>query len=340
MIPFNNPAMYRLQTAPTPNGLYVSSPGLTVFAPDVSELRQMDRDERHRGADDDLDDEVLGTDDGHGLRLREKGKRSGSVATTAGVLEIAGSTNRTDRKLAGQALTRIKTKSKAVGYKAGMLMTPGAHGGGDQPLHVPSVQRESTAMATQEEWPSFEGSTQGATRGQSDRILQEEAEVFGMEDGTLEGTKNLQVFTIPKRLKKVYRLFLDATPEDFKGEILHTFKCKLCPGVTFTTWDHFTRHCKTAEPHPLILFFCDHCGDFFARGDSLERHSNNPGECQDLSHQDAEAKRNETRAIHEEFLSNTIAYLETKQGTWTPFAQVIKEKYPNSSKRLKRGTGQ
>ena len=319
------------------------STGLAESAPGISGLPRTDLGKWHHGEDDQLDDESPATDDGHRLRLHEKGRNKRTkvpVATTVGVFEVAGSTNTTDRKLAGQALTRVKTTTKAVGYKAGMLMTPSAHGGGDQPLHVPSVQRESTAMATQEEWPSFEGSTQGATRGQSERILQEEAEVFGMETGLLEETKN-NVFHIPKRLKEDYRLFLEATSEEFKQGTLHVVKCKLCPGVTFKTWDHFTRHCKTAEPHPLRLFFCDHCGDFFARRDSLERHSNNQasGECHDGSKQEAEAKRNETRAIHKEFLDNTIAYLKTNQGTWTPFAQVIKERYPNSSKRLKRGIG-
>jgi hypothetical protein len=192
----------------------------------------------------------------------------------------------------------------------------------------------------QEELPSVEGSRQGVMRGQSDRIVQEEAEIFSMENVTLEETKH-NVFYIPKRLKEDYRQFLEATSEDFERGTLHVVKCKLCPGVTFKTWDHFTRHCKTAELHPLRLLFCDHCGDFFARGDSLERHSSNrPSECHDISQQEAETKRSETRAIHREFLNNTKAYLEANQGTWTPFAQVIKEKYPGSSKRLKRGIGQ
>ena len=335
MITFINPVIYRLQAGSTPGGLCVSSPGLAPAVPDISEIHLGDL---HRMADD-LHDGGLGIAGGYGLRLRKKGKTG--EATSVGVLEVSGSTNRTERKPAVEAPASVNTTSKAVGYKAGTLMTPSAHGGSGQLLHVPSVQQELTAMATQEGRPSVGGSWQGATRGHSDRMVQEEAEVFGMEDGTLEGTKNLHVFHIPKRLKEDYRLFLDATSEDFGRGTLHAVKCKLCPGVTFKTWDHFTRHCKTAEPHPLRLFFCDHCGDFFARGDSLERHPNNrgSGECLDLSHQEAEAKRNETRAFHREFLNNTIAYLKTNQGTWTPFAQVIKERYPNSSKRLKRVIG-
>jgi hypothetical protein len=316
----------------------VSSPGLAVSAPDISKIPRIYIGERHRGADDDLEDEGLGIDDRRGLRLREKGKTK--VAITVGEL-VARSTNRIDLEPAVEAPTSVTTTSKAIGYKAGVLMAPSAHGGNDQRLHVPSVQQEPTAIITQEELPLVEGSMQGAMRGQSDRILQEEPEVFSTENDTFEETKNI-VFHIPKRLKKDYKLFLDATSEDFERGALHVVKCKLCPGVTFKSWDHFTRHCKTAELHPLKLLFCDHCGDFFARGDSLERHSNNraSGECHDLSRQEAEAKRNETRAIHREFLDNTKAYLETNQETWTPFVQVIKEKYPNSSKRVKRGVGQ
>jgi hypothetical protein len=336
MITFNNPAIYRLQAGSTPGGLRVSSPGLAGSALDMFELPRMDLGKRHREADDDLDDGSLATDDGHELRLREKGKTK--VATTVGVLKVAGSTNRTDRKPAVKALTRINPTSKAVGYRAGVLMTPSAHRGSNQLLHVPSVQQESTAIATQES-PSVEGGTQGATRSQSNSIVQEEAEVFSMENGTSEETKD-NVFHIPKRLKEDYRLFLEATSKEFEQGTLHVVKCKLCPGVTFKTWDHFTRHCKTAELHPLKLLFCDHCGDFFARRDSLRRHSNNrASECDDISQQEAEGKRNETRAIHRVFLNNTKAYLETNEGTWTPFAQVIKKKYPNSSKRLKRGIG-
>jgi hypothetical protein len=34
----------------------------------------------------------------------------------------------------------------------------------------------------------------------------------------------------------------------------------------------FKRHSETAEVHPLKIYFCDDCGDFFARSDSLKRH--------------------------------------------------------------------
>lgn len=293
-------------------------------------MPRIDPDKRYRGADDDLDDEGLsvGADDGYGLRLDEK--RKTEVTTAIKVSEAGESKRRAHRKPALKAHTSVNTKSRAVGYKADMPMTPSAHGGGDQCLHVPSVQQEPTAMTTREELPLLEGSMQGATSGQSDTMVQQEgAEVYSIE---LKATKN----NLSKRHKEVYKLFLDATSEDFERGTLHVYKCKLCHGANFTTWDHFMRHCKSAESHPLRLLFCDQCGDFFARGDSLKRHSvNRPPECHDISQQEAEAKRNETKSIHREFLNNTKAYLETNQGTWTPFAQIVK-KYPNSSKRLKR----
>jgi len=294
------------------------------------ELLRMDLGERYRGADDHLDDDGLGTDDGHGVRLHEKGKTK--VATAIEVLEAGGgSQHRAYRKPAVKTHTGVNTKSMAVGYKADMLMTPSAHGGGDQHLHVPSVQQEPTAMTTREELPLVEGSMQGATLGQSDSMVQQEGTEIGFE-----ATEN-NLFYIPKRLKEDFKLFLDATSEDFERGTLHMLKCKLCPGVNFKTWDHFTRHCKSAESHPLKLLFCDRCGDFFARGDSLVRHSDNwATECRDVAQHEAKAKRNETIAIHKGFLNNTKAYLETNQGAWTPFAQVVKERYPNSSKRLKR----
>jgi hypothetical protein len=294
------------------------------------ELPQMDLGERHRGVDGDLDDDGLGTDDGHGLRLHEKGKTK--VATALEVLEAGGGFQyRAYRKPAVKTHTGINTKSKAAGHKANMLMTPSAHGGGDQHLHVTSIQQEPTSTTTREELPLVEGSMQGPTLGQSDSMAQQEgAEV------ELEATKD-NLFPIPKRLKEGFKLFLDATSEDFERGTLHTLKCKLCHGVNFKTWDHFTRHCKSAESHPLKLHFCNHCGDFFARRDSRKRHSVNwATECRDVAQYEVEAKRNETRAIHKEFLNNMTAYLKTNQGTWTPFAQIVKERYPNSSKRLKR----
>jgi len=157
-----------------------------------------------------------------------------------------------------------------------------------------------------------------------------------MEDGKLGGTKD-NLFYISKRLNEDFKSFLKANSEDFARGSLYELKCKLCPAADLTTWDDFARHCKTAEAHPLEIFICRHCGDFFARYDSLQRHSKNqPPECLRVSPREAENKCTETTRIHEEFKKNLKYYLETNEGNWRPFAQIIREKYPDSSKKGSR----
>ena len=45
---------------------------------------------------------------------------------------------------------------------------------------------------------------------------------------------------------------------------------------TSKTWDDYKRHCDMKEKHPLTIYFCDDCEDFFARSDSLDRHRKHP----------------------------------------------------------------
>ena len=221
------------------------------------------------------------------------------------------SLNRTCREPADEALTGVDTTSTAVESRADILMIPNAQGGCDQLLQGPNVQKESTTA-------------------------QEEETVYSAENGTQE-TMEMNLFYIPKRLNMKYRPFLEATLEDFARGTLHVLKCRLCPGADFSTWDDFVRHCKTTEAHPLKIFFCNRCGDFFARRDSLRRHGKNPPlECLGIASREAEDKRNETQRRHEEFKKSLGHYLETTEGTWTPFSQIIKEKYPDSSKRGSR----
>jgi hypothetical protein len=310
MITFTNPEICRSQAESESTLGGWSAPGLTSSTPDNRpELPRMEIGEQYRLGDHDLDRQSLGTDDGHRLRLHERSNTK--VAAIAEIMEAGISQTRASRRPAVEIHTDdVNTKSKAVGYRADMLTTQSAHGSGDQHLHVSSVQQEPTAMTTWEKLPLGEGSMQRATSGQSDSMVRRDgAEV------ELKATKN-DLFYFPKRLKEYYKLFLDATSEDFERGTLPMLKCKLCHGANFNTWDHFTRHCKSAESQPLKLLFCDRCGNFFARGDSLGRHSDNwAAECRDVSQHEAEAKRNETIEIHREFLINTKAYLETSQGT-------------------------
>ena len=286
------------------------APGNVAPSPDSPESQRMDLGKRHRGMGEDLDGEGMGANLGRVLHLSKKGKCK--MASSVRSFGTGLSSNWTCRKPANEAPTDVDTTSTAVEPRADILMIPSIQGGCDQLLQGPNVQQESMTHA------------------------QEEEKVYNEEEGTL-GMAEINPFYIPKRLNAKYRPFLEAMPEDFTQGTLLVIKCKLCPGADFSTWDDFVRHCKTTEAHPLKIVFCNRCGDFFARCDSLRRHAKNPpSECLGVASHEAEDKRNETRRRHEEFKKNLGHYLETTEGMWTPFSQIIKEKYPDSSKRGSR----
>jgi len=85
-----------------------------------------------------------------------------------------------------------------------------------------------------------------------------------------------------------HKALLAATQADWTRREI---KCRLCPDTRLKTWEDFKRHCDTMEAHPLKISFCGKCGDFFARGDSLERHyRNRPKKCFSLAPEEAGAK--------------------------------------------------
>ena len=71
----------------------------------------------------------------------------------------------------------------------------------------------------------------------------------------------------------------------------------------------------TTETHPLKIYFCNDGGGFLARTDSLKRHRE--------------------QRVQNEF-PRLMGFLRTgEQDIEKPFSQVIKEKYPESSKKHK-----
>jgi hypothetical protein len=287
----------------------VPAPGAAASSHDIPGLRRVELGNRDSGTNNNRYDKGLGADNIDGLRP--------------------------GNKPAAKAPARVNT-SKAVGFRADAAMISIAQGGCDQVMQEPNSQQELTGRTAQEELPSAERSVQGVTRDECDPMQQEEEEVYGVEDDKLGATKDNR-FHISKRLREYYKSFLTTTSEDFARGTLHEMKCKLCPAADFTTRDDFIRHCKSAEAHPLEIRFCDYCGTYFARRDSLNRHSRNrPPECLHVSPRDAEDKRTETTRIHEEFKKNLTYYLETNEGEWRSFSQIIKEMYPDSSKKGSR----
>jgi hypothetical protein len=111
-------------------------------------------------------------------------------------------------------------------------------------------------------------------------------------------------------------------------------KCRLCPGADFSDFDDFKRHCDSAEAHPAKISFCDRCGDFFARWDALIRHKKKPPmECTSVAQDKADLKRRVTEEVYEEFKGRLALWMRTGKDVGKPFAQAIKEMFPESSKK-------
>jgi len=146
-----------------------------------------------------------------------------------------------------------------------------------------------------------------------------------------------EYFQFPRKFKPGYKALLAATQADWARGSIREIKCRRCPDATFRMWEDFKRHCDTTETHPLKIFFCDHCGDFFARCDSRDRHQNQPpAECRRVTLEKANEKRRETQTVHDEFIARLMEFLRTgEEDVEIPFSQIIKEMYPKSSKKRK-----
>jgi hypothetical protein len=145
-----------------------------------------------------------------------------------------------------------------------------------------------------------------------------------------------ELFKIPRKFKPGHRLLLQASEADFARGAVQTIKCRLCPDTKLKDFEQFKRHCKTSETHPLEIHFCDRCGDYFARLDSLKRHHDNPPpECRDrnITPVKAAEKRRVTEKEHRKFIWRLEHGLTTRS-----FTQTMKEKFPESSKKRTGGS--
>jgi len=185
----------------------------------------------------------------------------------------------------------------------------------------------------QEQMPSLERSAVGVAGHHIDNTAPEDKIFENMKDSTQEAESST-LFYIPRGLDTRHRALLDATSDDWARGTVRVLRCRLCLDARFSNWDIFRRHCNAVEAHPDKISFCKHCGDFFARRDSLIRHNNSrPQECRNVSPAVAEMKRQETEKVHAECEERLKRCLEMNEEIGKPFAQIIKEMYPKSSKR-------
>ena len=275
-----------------------------------------------------------GSEELYGDRRPRPLKKVKGKTVASGVLEAAGSTSRAPLKSATETPVEVSAISEAVGRGAGMLAAPNAHEVYHQLLPGPSVQELAGTIALGE--PSqIEGSEVEATQHYASGVVQKQVLYGNAKVGERVDQERAR-FRIPKRLRQRHRSLLVATSEDLARETVQELKCRLCPGTGIGNWEDFKRHCDFTEAHPLKISFCKHCGDYFARSDSLKRHlKKRPPTCHDVSKAEAEAKRTATKQAHDAFLGE-LESLGTSGEAWTPFSQRITEMLHKSAKRGSR----
>jgi hypothetical protein len=269
-------------------------------------------------------------DDSYGCdpRKRVKAKMAANEA-----LEAVESSSRARHKSSTKTPVSINRKFEEAGSGAGRLAAPNAQEVYYQSLPGPSVRTELEGTTVQGQLPWVEEREEEATRHNASRVLHQQVRSGSARDGEEAH------FWIPS-LSGRHRSLLDATPDDLARESVHELKCRLCPRAGFSDWERFKRHCDNSEAHPREIWFCQHCGDFFARKDSLKWHQEKrPSECYKVTPAGAEAKRIVVKEVHDVFEEQLEEYLQTNEGTWTPFSQLIKELFPDSS-TSKRGSRQ
>jgi hypothetical protein len=253
-------------------------------------------------------------------------KRVRAVGTTMGILKAARSAARTHHELAARIPTKISNTPKAAGRGAERLATPSAQGICHQPLQGPSFQRGWVVEAAD-----------GKLTWVEESVDEEAAHHIGKAEQKRKDEATSKLFEIPPNFEPGHRSLLQASESDFARGAVQEIKCRLCPDEKFKNFQDYKRHCDFKETHPLVIDFCDQCGDFFARTDSLLRHGRQrPPECLKVTPEVAAQKRSATEEAHGEFIRRLEDGLKMGQDIGKPFSEIIKDKYPESSKKRMR----
>jgi hypothetical protein len=244
---------------------------------------------------------------------------------TSGILDAEWSTARTCHDLVVRTPEwEIDNKPKEAGRGAERLATPIAHGFYYQSTPGPSFQQGCSVDPAHGNPIWVEGSVDEDEAHHIDNTVQQQQQ----QEGTTE------LFKVPRTLNAMFRLLLEASEADLARGAVQAIKCRLCPGTELSTFEEFKRHCRTTETHPLEIDYCDRCGDFFARSDSLKRHRTKPPpECLKVTPTEAARKREETEELHTAFIQRLNEGLLTVDDIVMGFAQMIKNLFPDSSKK-------
>ena len=159
-----------------------------------------------------------------------------------------------------------------------------------------------------------------------------------------ENTEDEEAFReIPQALTERQRSMLLMTQAERERGGVRTIKCKLCPGVPFSSWATFRRHCKECEKHPLEPLYCDFCNDPFARPDSKTRHENTKEmshfqACRNTSPHLAKVKKEKIDRLFKAFDARLTQCLEGGEELWPMFSEaasrLLKNICGNTSKKV------
>jgi hypothetical protein len=153
--------------------------------------------------------------------------------------------------------------------------------------------------------------------------------------GHTEGWEDL--YDIPGNLTKRQRLLLRTTKDDLRRQAVSTIECRLCPDANWGSWQCFKRHCNTSEDHPVEITFCERCGDYFGRRDSLKRHliKRNQDGCRMTSRCEADRKKIRTQQLFGDFKLKLGSCLRTGKELGPRFAAIARPNQSTSKKAFK-----
>jgi len=147
---------------------------------------------------------------------------------------------------------------------------------------------------------------------------------IGQNDAESDRAGGEDLFRIPARLTERQHLMLQTTQADLGRQAVEDIKCKLCPNTQLSSWDDFERHCDTSEKHPLTVFFCDRCGVYFGRRDSLRRHiQTDTKACRDTTEDQAALRRRVTEQLFKDFNVKLDLCLRSGEDVGQRFAEIV-----------------
>jgi hypothetical protein len=273
---------------------------------------------RRREAEQPLDDEGPGTQTGE----MPPPKRARGGGTERGILKARSAARTRPKPGARFPRSKIDDKPKEAGRGAERLATPSSQGIYHQSLPGPSFQQGWSGDAADGTPTWVEGRVDEEAVHHTDSKVQQQNE------------KATELFYIPRIFKPEQWRLLQTTEADIARGAVEAIKCRLCPKAQLKNFEEFKRHCRTSETHPEKPHFCDRCGDYFARTDSLKRHlANPPPECRKATPARAAKKRQDTLTAHKAFVEQMENALRAGQGIPKGFARIMKGLIPDSCKK-------